>query len=416
MIAQAEHIPVHLGAMPDAVAAVARARPGPGRGLHPQRPVHGRDAPARHHARLAHARSASPSRARTTPTSAAASPGACRPARARLDEEGVVIPPTRLDDDGARRRSSRSMRNPDERRGDLRAQLAAHRLAERRLDELCDRRGARPGRGGDGRALRLLGAPSCARRSRGSRTGATRRPTCSRRDDGELDAPRGGDGRRRRDRDRLRRHRAAARGQPQLPARGHALGLLLRRPLPHRARTCPPRAARSRRCASARRTGCLVNAGRRPRSPPGTSRPRAGSSTSSSPRSARRVAVPAQGQGTMNNVDARERPLHVLRDDRRRAGRVPRRGRALGRARRDVEHAVDTPVEALELAYPAARRAVRAAARLRGRGPRTAAATASCASCARSSRAGCRCSASAGCTAPQRRARRGGRSAWAATS
>src|SRR5205085_8121590 len=32
-------------------------------------------------------------------------------------------------------------RNPDERRGDLRAQLAAHRLAERRLDELCARRG-----------------------------------------------------------------------------------------------------------------------------------------------------------------------------------------------------------------------------------------------------------------------------------
>ena len=33
------------------------------------------------------------------------------------------------------------MRNPDERRGDLRAQLAAHRLAEQRLAELCERRG-----------------------------------------------------------------------------------------------------------------------------------------------------------------------------------------------------------------------------------------------------------------------------------
>jgi N-methylhydantoinase B len=31
------------------------------------------------------------------------------------------------------------MRNPDERRGDLRAQLAAHALAARRLDELCER-------------------------------------------------------------------------------------------------------------------------------------------------------------------------------------------------------------------------------------------------------------------------------------
>ena len=33
------------------------------------------------------------------------------------------------------------MRNPDERRGDLRAQIAAHRLAERRLEELVERRG-----------------------------------------------------------------------------------------------------------------------------------------------------------------------------------------------------------------------------------------------------------------------------------
>jgi len=33
------------------------------------------------------------------------------------------------------------MRNPDERRGDLRAQLAAHRLADQRVSELCDRRG-----------------------------------------------------------------------------------------------------------------------------------------------------------------------------------------------------------------------------------------------------------------------------------
>jgi len=34
-----------------------------------------------------------------------------------------------------------STRQPEERRGDLRAQLAAHQLAERRLDELSERRG-----------------------------------------------------------------------------------------------------------------------------------------------------------------------------------------------------------------------------------------------------------------------------------
>ena len=33
------------------------------------------------------------------------------------------------------------MRNPDERRGDLRAQLAAQRLGARRIAELCARRG-----------------------------------------------------------------------------------------------------------------------------------------------------------------------------------------------------------------------------------------------------------------------------------
>jgi N-methylhydantoinase B len=57
-----------------------------------------------------------------------------------LDDEGVVIPPTRLDDavlDGLVAR----MRSPDERRGDLRAQLAAQRLAEHRVAELCERRG-----------------------------------------------------------------------------------------------------------------------------------------------------------------------------------------------------------------------------------------------------------------------------------
>jgi N-methylhydantoinase B len=57
-----------------------------------------------------------------------------------LEEEGVVIPPTRLDDDVLAALVAQ-MRNPEERRGDLRAQLAAHRLAERRVAELCGRRG-----------------------------------------------------------------------------------------------------------------------------------------------------------------------------------------------------------------------------------------------------------------------------------
>ena len=46
-----------------------------------------------------------------------------------LSEEGIVIPPTRLDDDLVDWIAA-SSRSPDERRGDLRAQLAAHRLAD----------------------------------------------------------------------------------------------------------------------------------------------------------------------------------------------------------------------------------------------------------------------------------------------
>jgi N-methylhydantoinase B len=57
-----------------------------------------------------------------------------------LDDEGVVIPPTRLADDVLSGLVSQ-MRNPEERRGDFRAQLAAHRLAEHRVAELCERHG-----------------------------------------------------------------------------------------------------------------------------------------------------------------------------------------------------------------------------------------------------------------------------------
>ena len=53
MVAQAEHIPVHLGAMPEAVAAVIEREPEPGDVWIAQRPLPRRHAPARHHARLA---------------------------------------------------------------------------------------------------------------------------------------------------------------------------------------------------------------------------------------------------------------------------------------------------------------------------------------------------------------------------
>ena len=57
-----------------------------------------------------------------------------------LYQEGLIIPPTLLTKE-VERLFVANARNPDERRGDLRAQISAHRLAERRIDELCERRG-----------------------------------------------------------------------------------------------------------------------------------------------------------------------------------------------------------------------------------------------------------------------------------
>jgi N-methylhydantoinase B len=139
MIAQAEHIPVHLGAMPEAVEAVRSREPALDDvyivndpytgGTHlpditlVSRTELGFAVTRAHHADVG-----------------GIEPGSM-PAESRtLEEEGVVIPPTRLDGDVLAALLAR-MRNPDERRGDLRAQLAAHRLATQRVAELCDRRG-----------------------------------------------------------------------------------------------------------------------------------------------------------------------------------------------------------------------------------------------------------------------------------
>jgi len=139
MIAQAEHIPVHLGAMPDAVAAVMHHDPGPedvfilndpySGGTHlpditlVSRTEVGFAVTRAHHADVG-----------------GREPGSMPAGSRTLAEEGVVIPPTRFDDDVLAELVAQ-MRNPEERRGDFRAQLAAHRLAEQRLSELCERRG-----------------------------------------------------------------------------------------------------------------------------------------------------------------------------------------------------------------------------------------------------------------------------------
>jgi N-methylhydantoinase B len=139
MVTQAEHIPVHLGAMPEAVAAVRAHDPAPGEpwilndpyagGTHlpdltiVTRTTLGYAVSRAHHADVG-----------------GSEPGSLPAGSTTLEEEGVVIPPTRLDEPALEELVAR-MRSPDERRGDLRAQLSAHHLAEQRIEELVARRG-----------------------------------------------------------------------------------------------------------------------------------------------------------------------------------------------------------------------------------------------------------------------------------
>ena len=81
---------------------------------------------------------------------------------------------------------------------------------------------------------------------------------------------------------------------------------------------------------------------------------------------ARRVRARARA-GHDEQPDARQRPLHLLRDARRRAGRLRGRRRPERRARRDEQHA-EHARRGARARVPAARRRVRGAAR-RGRLP-----------------------------------------------
>ena len=58
----------------------------------------------------------------------------------RLEDEGIVIAPRLVSDDDLAELAER-MRNPGQRLADLRAQRAANRLGEQRLDELIERHG-----------------------------------------------------------------------------------------------------------------------------------------------------------------------------------------------------------------------------------------------------------------------------------
>jgi N-methylhydantoinase B len=139
MIAQAEHIPVHLGAMPEAVAAVRARDPRPGETFVVNDPftggTHLPDVTLVSRTEVGFA----VSRAHYADVGGA-EPASLPAASSDLYQEGLIIPPVPLTDEVVAILLA-NMRNPEERLGDLRAQLAAHRLAERRLAELCARRG-----------------------------------------------------------------------------------------------------------------------------------------------------------------------------------------------------------------------------------------------------------------------------------
>jgi len=144
MVMQAEHIPVHLGAMPAAVAAVLGEDHAGGRPWILNDPYRGGThlpditviTPVLHGGELI---GFAASRAHHADVGGRV-PGSMPADSTTLDEEGVVIAPRPLDD-GAIDELTARMRQPEQRRADLRAQLAANRVGARRLAELAERLG-----------------------------------------------------------------------------------------------------------------------------------------------------------------------------------------------------------------------------------------------------------------------------------
>ncbi|HET6874055.1 MAG TPA: hydantoinase B/oxoprolinase family protein [Acidimicrobiales bacterium] len=144
MVAQAEHIPVHLGAMPESVAAVMERGPRPG-------DVWVLNDPYTGGTHLPDVTLVSPveiggqvvafgvTRAHHSDIGGM-SPGSMPSASRDIWQEGLVIPPVRLTDDVLDLICANS-RTPRLRRGDFHAQISANRIAEKRLAEMAGRYG-----------------------------------------------------------------------------------------------------------------------------------------------------------------------------------------------------------------------------------------------------------------------------------
>jgi N-methylhydantoinase B len=145
MVMQAEHIPVHLGAMPAAVAAVREREQRPDVSWILNDPFAGGThlpditviTPVFDHEPVLLGYAAS--RAHHADVGGRV-PGSMPADSVSLDEEGVVIAPRELDEHALAELTAR-MRQPRERRADLRAQLAANRAGAERLQGLARRLG-----------------------------------------------------------------------------------------------------------------------------------------------------------------------------------------------------------------------------------------------------------------------------------
>ncbi|MDQ3920759.1 MAG: hydantoinase B/oxoprolinase family protein, partial [Actinomycetota bacterium] len=150
MVAQAEHIPVHLGAMPEAVRAVMDKNPEPDDIFAINDPYSGGThlpditlvSPLAHEGEII---GYAVTRAHHSDVGGM-SPGSMPSDSHEIYQEGIIIPPTRLVRGGEYVQDVldlllANVRTPDLRRGDLRAQIAANNIAEERIEELMERRG-----------------------------------------------------------------------------------------------------------------------------------------------------------------------------------------------------------------------------------------------------------------------------------
>jgi N-methylhydantoinase B len=150
MVAQAEHIPVHLGAMPEAVKAVMDKNPELGDIFAINDPYSGGThlpditlvSPLAHEGEII---GYAVTRAHHSDVGGM-SPGSMPSDSHDIYQEGLIIPPVRLVRGGEYVQDVldlllANVRTPALRRGDLRAQIAANNIAEERIEELMERRG-----------------------------------------------------------------------------------------------------------------------------------------------------------------------------------------------------------------------------------------------------------------------------------